>query len=68
MTEQTTIDGKKDPESTKHKCFICDTPAAVRESDGNWYCYEHHMDYCTGMSIADMKAGKQRGGLWPRKP
>jgi hypothetical protein len=54
----------------KHYCEICkllgkpNVPAAVRESNGEYYCYEHHMDYNTCMTKEQMLAGKKRGGLF----
>jgi hypothetical protein len=40
--------GKDMPIQQSHTCEVkkCEQQAVIRDTDGNYRCYEHHMEYC----------------------
>lgn len=71
--KKTKKDPVKEPEKKEeqHLCAVsgCGKPAAIREDycrgkDVMYFCYEHHMDNLTCLTLEDMVAGVKRPGMF----
>lgn len=55
MAKMKTKGQEQEVPGTSHDCAICGNKSVIRQSDGRYYCFEHHDQYCTGKSFEKLK-------------
>ena len=48
---------KETPVQEPHDCAVgCGERSVIRQTDGHYYCFDHHMEYCRGKNLEKIKA------------